>query len=68
MVAQVGDRIVSKGTPLGDGARVGVITALRHCDRTPPDEVRRLGNGPVGLIFPDRGRISSVPPDRPDPP
>jgi hypothetical protein len=52
MIAQLGDRIVVKGTHLGDRARVGVITALRHADGTPPYEVRWLDDGHVGLIFP----------------
>ena len=52
MNAQVGDRIVVKGTHVGDRARVGVVIALRHTDGTPPYEVRWLDDGHVGLIFP----------------
>lgn len=52
MNAQVGDRIVIKGTYVGDSARIGVVTALRHADGTPPYEVRWLDDGHVGLIFP----------------
>jgi Domain of unknown function (DUF1918) len=52
MIAAVGDRIVLKGTHVGDNIRVGVITALRHPDGTPPYEVRWLDNGHVGVIFP----------------
>ena len=52
MIAQIGDRIVIKGTHVGDSARVGVITALHHADGTPPYEVRWLNDGHTGLIFP----------------
>lgn len=52
MIAQVGDRIVIKGTHVGDNARIGVVTAPRHADGTPPYEVRWLDDGHVGLIFP----------------
>lgn len=52
MIARVGDRIVIKGTHVGDSARIGVITALRHADGTPPYEVRWLDDGHIGLIFP----------------
>jgi hypothetical protein len=52
MIAQVGDRIIVKGTHVGDRIRVGVIMALRHADGTPPYEVRWLDDGHVGLIFP----------------
>ena len=51
MIAQIGDRIVIRGTRVGDSARIGVVTALRHADGTPPYEVRWL-DGHVGLIFP----------------
>ena len=51
MIAQIGDRIVIKGTHVGDSARIGVVTALRHADGTPPYEVRWL-DGYVGVIFP----------------
>jgi hypothetical protein len=52
MIAHVGDRIVLKGTHVGDSTRVGIVTALRHPDGTPPYEVRWLDDGHVGLIFP----------------
>jgi len=52
MLAQVGDRIVVKGTHTGDKVRVGVVEALRHSDGTPPYEVRWLDDGHRGLIFP----------------
>jgi len=48
MIAQVGDRIVVKGTHVGDSARVGVVTALRHADGTPPYEVRWLDDSTWG--------------------
>jgi hypothetical protein len=52
MIAHIGDRIVLRGPHVGDSTRVGVVTALRHPDGTPPYEVRWLDNGRVGLIFP----------------
>lgn len=52
MIANVGDRIIVKGTHVGEPARVGVITELRHPDGTPPYEVRWLDDGHIGLIFP----------------
>ena len=52
MIAHVGDRIVIRGTHVGDGTRVGVITGLRHADGTPPYEVRWLDGGHTALIFP----------------
>lgn len=52
MIAHVGDRIIVSGTHVGDAVRVGVVTALRHSDGTPPYEVRWLDDGHVGLIFP----------------
>jgi len=52
MIAGIGDRIVVSGTHVGDAVRVGVITALRHDDGTPPYEVRWLDDGHTGLIFP----------------
>ena len=52
MIAQVGDRIVVKGTHVGDRIRVGVIMALRHADGTPPYEVRWLDSGQEALVFP----------------
>jgi hypothetical protein len=45
MIAQVGGRIVVKGTHVGDRIRIGVIMALRHADCTPPYEVRWLDDG-----------------------
>ncbi|GAA2607915.1 DUF1918 domain-containing protein [Paractinoplanes durhamensis] len=52
MIANVGDRIVVKGTQVGIPARVGVVVSLRHADGTPPYEVRWLEDGHTGLIFP----------------
>jgi hypothetical protein len=37
---------------VGDATRVGVVTALRHPDGSPPYEVRWLDDGHEGLIFP----------------
>lgn len=51
MIAQVGDRIVLEGIHVGDGRRVGTITAVPHPDGTPPYEVRWL-DGHEGLVFP----------------
>lgn len=52
MIAKVGDRVVLKGVHVGDHNRVGVITALRNEDGTPPYEVRWLDDGHAGLVFP----------------
>ena len=52
MKAHVGDRLVLEGTRVGDRKRVGVITALRHDDGTPPYVVRWLDNEREGLVYP----------------
>jgi hypothetical protein len=52
MKAHVGDRIVLKGTHVGDRYRTGVITDLRHDDGSPPYMVRWLDDGHEGLVFP----------------
>jgi Domain of unknown function (DUF1918) len=52
MMAQVGDRLVVEGVHVGDARRVGVITAVRHPDGTPPYEVRWLDSGHEALVFP----------------
>jgi hypothetical protein len=52
MKAKVGDRLVLEGTHVGDPRRVGVVTALRHDDGTPPYVVRWLDTGKEGLVFP----------------
>jgi uncharacterized protein DUF1918 len=52
MKAHVGDRLVLEGTHVGDPRRVGVITALRHPDGTPPYLVRWLDNDHEALVFP----------------
>jgi hypothetical protein len=50
--AKVGDRLVIDGLHVGGERRVGVITALRHPDGTPPYEVRWLDSGHAALVFP----------------
>jgi hypothetical protein len=52
MKAHVGDRLILEGTRVGDPRRVGVITALRHEDGTPPYVVRWLDDGHEGFVFP----------------
>jgi hypothetical protein len=52
MKAHVGDRLVLEGTHVGDQRRVGVITALRRPDGTPPYLVRWLDNDHEALVFP----------------
>jgi Domain of unknown function (DUF1918) len=52
MKAHVGDRLVLEGTRIGDQRRVGVITALRRPDGTPPYVVRWLDNDHEALVFP----------------
>jgi hypothetical protein len=50
--AKVGDRLVEEGTHVGDPRRVGVITALRHDDGTPPYMVRWLDTEHEALVYP----------------
>lgn len=52
MKAKVGDRLVLEGTHVGDPRRVGIVTALRHDDGSPPYVVRWLDTGKEGLVFP----------------
>jgi len=52
MKAKVGDRLVLEGTHVGDPRRVGIVTALRHEDGSPPYMVRWLDTGKEGLVFP----------------
>lgn len=52
MHGHVGDRLVLRGTHVGDPGRVGVITQLRHDDGTPPYIVRWLDNDREALVFP----------------
>ncbi len=52
MKANIGDRIVIEGTHVGDHRRVGLITALRHTDHTPPYTVRWLDNEHEALVYP----------------
>ncbi len=52
MMAHVGDRLVLEGVHVGDARRIGVITAVRHPDGTPPYEVRWLDSGHEALVYP----------------
>ena len=52
MRAHVGDRVVLEGVHVGDPRRVGVVTALRHDDGTPPYVVQWLDSGHETLVFP----------------
>ena len=52
MIARVGDRLVVEGVHVGDARRIGLITAVRHPDGTPPYEVRWLDNDHEVLVFP----------------
>lgn len=52
MIAHIGDQLVLAGTRSGDPRRVGVITAVRHDDGTPPYQVRWLDTGSTSFIFP----------------
>ncbi|GAA3221230.1 FAD-dependent oxidoreductase [Dactylosporangium siamense] len=63
MKAKVGDRIIEEGTHVGDHRRVGVVTALRHDDGTPPYEVHWLDTGNDALVFP--GGDARVEPGKP---
>ena len=50
--AKVGDRLIEEGTHVGDHRRVGVITALRHDDGTPPYVVRWLEADQETVVYP----------------
>ncbi len=52
MKGHVGDRLVLKGTHVGDHTRVGVITEVRREDGTPPYVVKWLDTGHEALVFP----------------
>lgn len=52
MKANVGDRLIEEGTHVGDHRRIGVITALRHDDGTPPYVVRWLDTEHETLVYP----------------
>lgn len=52
MKANVGDRLILEGTHVGHPRRIGVITAVRHEDGTPPYVVRWLDDGHEGFVFP----------------
>lgn len=52
MKAHVGDRLVVEGTRQGDPRRIGVITALRRADGSPPYLVRWLDGENEVLVFP----------------
>jgi hypothetical protein len=62
MKANIGDRLVEEGPRVGDARRVGVITALRREDGTPPYLVRWLDSGHEALVFPGpNARIEPAP-------
>ncbi len=50
--AKVGDQLVEEGTHVGDHRHIGVITALRHDDGTPPYVVRWLDTQREALVYP----------------
>ena len=52
MKAKVGDRFIEEGAHVGDHRRIGVITALRHDDGTPPYVVRWLDSEKETLVYP----------------
>jgi hypothetical protein len=52
MHGEVGDRLILEGVRVGLPRRVGVVTAVRHADGTPPYDVRWLDTGKESLIFP----------------
>lgn len=52
MNGHVGDRLILEGVHVGMPRRVGVITAVRHQDGTPPYDVRWLDTGAETLVFP----------------
>jgi uncharacterized protein DUF1918 len=52
MHANVGDRLVTEGTHVGDHRRVGVIRSLHHEDGSPPYTVEWLDSGHEAMVFP----------------
>jgi hypothetical protein len=50
--AKIGDQLVEEGRHVGDRRRIGVVTALRHDDGSPPYTVRWLDNDHEALVFP----------------
>ncbi|GAA3452341.1 DUF1918 domain-containing protein [Dactylosporangium matsuzakiense] len=52
MKAHIGDRIIEEGRRVNDHQRIGVVTALRHEDGTPPYVVRWLDTEHEALVFP----------------
>jgi hypothetical protein len=52
MKGTVGDRLVEEGVHVGDRRRVGIITALRNEDGSPPYMVRWLDNDHEALVYP----------------
>jgi hypothetical protein len=52
MHGEVGDRLILEGIRVGIPRRVGVLTAVRHADGTPPYDVRWLDTGRESLVFP----------------
>lgn len=52
MKAQVGDRLVLRGTHVDDPGRVGIIVELHNPDGSPPYLVRWLADGHESLVFP----------------
>ncbi len=61
MKAQTGDRLIMKGTHVGDRQRVGVVIEIRGENGTPPYLVRWQDNGHETLCFPGAdARIEAV--------
>lgn len=52
MKANVGDRLILRGTHVGDPSRVGVVTAVRNETGDPPYVVRWLDSDNESLVFP----------------
>jgi hypothetical protein len=52
MKAHIGDRLILKGTHVGDPNRIGFITAVRDPRGEPPYTVRWLDNDHEALVYP----------------
>jgi hypothetical protein len=50
--ANIGDRLVLNGTHVGDRRRVGVVTAVRNADHSPPYLVKWQGDDHETLLYP----------------
>jgi hypothetical protein len=65
MRAEVGDRIILKGSSTGEHGRDGEVLEVRGAGGEPPYVVRWSGNGAVTLVFPGPDAIIHHKPSHP---